>query len=84
MAEDCGGMGILSKLMGTAESAARGGGRAAAGRRTTGTGRRGMSTGRTAATSGRMSRGTAGRGRAGTPAPAAGGLGKLLGSLRRR
>jgi hypothetical protein len=80
-------MGILSRLMGTAESAARGGrtgGRAATGRRTTGTGRRGMGTGRTAATSGRMSRGTTSRGtrgRAGTPA--AGGLSKLLGSFRR-
>jgi hypothetical protein len=82
-------MGILSRLMGTAESAARGGrtgGRAATGRRTTGTGRRGTSTGRTAATSGRMSRGTTsrgtgGRGRAATPA--AGGLSKLLGSFRR-
>ncbi len=77
-------MGILSRLMGTAESAARGGrtgGRAATPRRTASTGRRGMSTGRTTGGMGRMSRGTAGTRRAGTPA--AGGLGKLLGSFRR-
>ena len=71
--EDGREMGILSRLMGNAETTARGGRTGRSAGRPASTGRRGMRTGRTRRTSG---------GRGGTAA--SGGLSKLLGSLKRR
>ena len=88
-------MGILSKLMGTAENtAARAGRSAGRGAGRPATGRRGMKTatprGGGMGRGGSMGRGS-GMGRAGgmrrgsvTPPAASGGLGKLLGSLTGR
>ncbi|NEM05268.1 hypothetical protein GCU54_04435 [Geodermatophilus normandii] len=85
-------MGILNRLLGTAETTARRGaatGRGAAGRATTGRGTsgRGMSTGRSAGMGRtRMSAGTPTRrmGRGAPTTAASGGLGRLLGSLTGR
>jgi hypothetical protein len=89
-------MGILNRLLGTAETTARrgaAGGRAAAGRATTGRGMagRGMSTGRGMPTGRgmgrtRMASGTPTRrfGRGAPTTAASGGLGRLLGSLTGR
>ena len=84
-------MGILNRLLGTAETTARrgaAGGRSAAGRATTGRGMaagRGMASGRGMGRS-RMASGTPTRrmGRGAPTTAASGGLGRLLGSLTGR
>jgi hypothetical protein len=73
-------MGILSKLMGTAENTARGGRTERSAGRPAARGRGGMSTGRGGRSTGRA-RGASG-GRAGTAA--SGGLGRLFQSFKRR
>ena len=73
-------MGILSKLMGTAQGTAARSGRSA---RTTGRPAMKRKTMGTGGGTARMARRTPTRGRAGAPA-AGGGLGKLLGGLTKR
>ena len=73
-------MGILSKMMGTAQGTAARSGRSGRATGRPAMGRKTMGTGRTSGGTARMARRTTAGGRGGAPA-ASGGLGKLLGSL---
>ena len=75
-------MGILSKMMGTAQGTAARSGKSARSAGRPAMGRRGTSGGTGGGTA-RMARRTTAGGRGGAPA-AGGGLGKLLGSLSKR